>query len=82
MGEVQYFPRLYAEGFPISVSLLQFFRSRLIILVFRSHSTLELTKVNTYGLVYVWKGTDSSLKPLLLAAHQGKPCNPLCLMSL
>ncbi|THH12982.1 hypothetical protein EW146_g7187 [Bondarzewia mesenterica] len=34
------------------------------------HSTLEITKVNTYGLVYVWKGSDASLKPLLLAAHQ------------
>ncbi|KDQ61781.1 hypothetical protein JAAARDRAFT_31262 [Jaapia argillacea MUCL 33604] len=34
------------------------------------HSTLELTKVNTYGLVYVWKGSDASFKPLLLAAHQ------------
>ncbi|KAI0731172.1 carboxypeptidase S [Earliella scabrosa] len=41
------------------------------------HSTLELTKVNTYGLVYVWKGSDSSLKPLLLAAHQDVvPVNP------
>ncbi|KAG0709281.1 hypothetical protein DFH29DRAFT_1027230 [Suillus ampliporus] len=34
------------------------------------HSTLEVTKVNTYGLIYVWKGTDNSLQPLLLAAHQ------------
>ncbi|KAG0709282.1 hypothetical protein DFH29DRAFT_1074996 [Suillus ampliporus] len=34
------------------------------------HSNLELTKVNTYGLLYVWKGSDSVLKPLLLAAHQ------------
>ncbi|THH17842.1 hypothetical protein EW146_g3057 [Bondarzewia mesenterica] len=34
------------------------------------HSHLELIKVNTYGLVYVWKGSDESLKPLLLAAHQ------------
>ncbi|KAG2066244.1 carboxypeptidase S [Suillus decipiens] len=34
------------------------------------HSNLELTKVNTYGLLYVWKGSDSTLKPLLLAAHQ------------
>jgi Gly-Xaa carboxypeptidase len=34
------------------------------------HSNLELTKVNTYGLLYVWKGSDSDLKPLLLAAHQ------------
>ncbi|KAG1788203.1 uncharacterized protein HD556DRAFT_1434081 [Suillus plorans] len=35
-----------------------------------SHSNLELTKVNTYGLLYVWKGSDSALMPLLLAAHQ------------
>lgn len=34
------------------------------------HSNLELTKVNTYGLLYVWKGSNSALKPLLLAAHQ------------
>lgn len=34
------------------------------------HSNLELTKVNKYGLLYVWKGSDSALKPLLLAAHQ------------
>ncbi|OBZ74012.1 Carboxypeptidase S [Grifola frondosa] len=41
------------------------------------HATLELTKVNTYGLVYVWKGSDVSLKPLLLAAHQDVvPVNP------
>ncbi|KAI0741917.1 carboxypeptidase S [Daedaleopsis nitida] len=35
-----------------------------------THTTLQLTKVNTYGLVYLWKGSDSSLKPLLLTAHQ------------
>ncbi|OCH93649.1 carboxypeptidase S [Obba rivulosa] len=41
------------------------------------HSTLELTKVNTYGLVYLWKGSDESLKPLLLTAHQDVvPVNP------
>ncbi|KAI0792112.1 carboxypeptidase S [Abortiporus biennis] len=41
------------------------------------HATLSLTKVNTYGLVYEWKGTDESLKPLLLAAHQDVvPVNP------
>ncbi|KAL1941154.1 hypothetical protein VTO73DRAFT_7366 [Trametes versicolor] len=41
------------------------------------HSTLKLTKVNTYGLVYVWEGSDSDLKPLLLAAHQDVvPVNP------
>ena len=36
------------------------------------HTSLDLTKVNTYGLVYRWEGSDSTLKPLLLAAHQGK----------
>ncbi|KAJ7180527.1 hypothetical protein C8R46DRAFT_1210873 [Mycena filopes] len=34
------------------------------------HSTLTLTKVNTYGLLYEWTGSDKSLKPVLLAAHQ------------
>ncbi|KZV66012.1 carboxypeptidase S [Peniophora sp. CONT] len=34
------------------------------------HSTLKLTKVNTWGLVYEWKGTDANSKPLLLTAHQ------------
>ena len=38
-----------------------------------SHANLRLTKVNTYGLYYEWKGLDASLKPLLLAAHQGEP---------
>ncbi|KAF9262223.1 carboxypeptidase S [Marasmius fiardii PR-910] len=34
------------------------------------HSKLILTKHNTYGLLYEWKGSDSSLKPLLIMAHQ------------
>ncbi|KAH9000506.1 carboxypeptidase S [Lactarius akahatsu] len=42
--------------------------------IFRSfpliHETLTLTKVNTYGLLYEWKGSAHGLKPLLLAAHQ------------
>jgi len=37
-----------------------------------SHATLEKTNVNTYGLVYHWKGSDPELKPLLLTAHQGE----------
>ncbi|KZT65622.1 carboxypeptidase S [Daedalea quercina L-15889] len=41
------------------------------------HATLKLTKVNTYGLVYLWKGSDDTLKPLLLTAHQDVvPVNP------
>jgi len=35
-----------------------------------THETLTLANVNTYGLLYEWKGSDDSLKPLLLAAHQ------------
>jgi Gly-Xaa carboxypeptidase len=36
-----------------------------------------LTKINTYGLVYIWEGSDPSLKPLLLMAHQDVvPVNP------
>ncbi|KAH9987512.1 hypothetical protein BJV77DRAFT_1070481 [Russula vinacea] len=33
-------------------------------------NSLTLIKVNTYGLLYEWKGSDDTLKPLLLAAHQ------------
>ncbi|EIM87284.1 carboxypeptidase S [Stereum hirsutum FP-91666 SS1] len=35
-----------------------------------THATAKLTKVHTYGLVYHWQGSDSSLKPALLTAHQ------------
>lgn len=34
------------------------------------HEHLVLDKINTHGLVYTWKGTDKTLKPVLLAAHQ------------
>ncbi|KAJ6572285.1 carboxypeptidase S [Mycena capillaripes] len=33
------------------------------------HANLELQKVNTYGLIYTWQGSDASLKPLLLMGH-------------
>lgn len=36
----------------------------------RIHDELDLTKINTYGLVYRWEGRDPSLKPVLLTAHQ------------
>ena len=36
-----------------------------------------MTKVNTYGLLYEWKGSDENLKPLLLMGHQDVvPVNP------
>ncbi|KAJ7636725.1 carboxypeptidase S [Roridomyces roridus] len=33
------------------------------------HAAMDLQKVNTYGLVYTWQGSDASLKPLLLMGH-------------
>ena len=34
------------------------------------HQRLKRQTVNHYGLLYEWPGTDASLKPLLLLAHQ------------
>jgi Gly-Xaa carboxypeptidase len=34
------------------------------------HKTLHKETVNKFGLLYTWKGTDESLKPLLAMAHQ------------
>ncbi|CAJ2507502.1 Uu.00g086880.m01.CDS01 [Anthostomella pinea] len=34
------------------------------------HDTLELEKVNTHGLLYTWQGSDESLSPTVLMAHQ------------
>ena len=31
---------------------------------------MELNTVHTFGLVFSLKGSDSSLKPLMLTAHQ------------
>ncbi|KAJ6621388.1 hypothetical protein B0H10DRAFT_1790028 [Mycena sp. CBHHK59/15] len=36
----------------------------------RIYSDLRVTKVNTYGIVIHWQGSEDSLKPFLLAAHQ------------
>lgn len=34
------------------------------------YEKMEVSTVNTYGLVFYWKGSDPSLKPLMLTAHQ------------
>ncbi|KAG8984577.1 hypothetical protein FRB93_006422 [Tulasnella sp. JGI-2019a] len=34
------------------------------------HQELSLFKVNTYGLLYTWQGSDPSLKPIMLMNHQ------------
>lgn len=36
------------------------------------HKHLKKTRINTYGLVYEWTGTDKELKPFMLAGHQGQ----------
>lgn len=36
----------------------------------RIYENAEVVKVNTYGLVYIWKGSDESLKPVMLTGHQ------------
>lgn len=36
----------------------------------RVHDKLELEKIHRHGLLYTWKGSDDSLKPLLMMAHQ------------
>ncbi|KAH8103886.1 carboxypeptidase S [Cristinia sonorae] len=44
------------------------------------HTTLRKTTVNKYALVFHWQGSDSSLKPVLLTAHQDVvPVEPLTL---
>ncbi|KAI9064103.1 carboxypeptidase S [Trametes sanguinea] len=37
----------------------------------RVFKTLNVTKVNTYGIVLHWQGSDASALPVLMAAHQG-----------
>lgn len=34
------------------------------------YEKLEVETVNTYGLVFYWKGSNSKLKPVMLTAHQ------------
>lgn len=33
------------------------------------HQHLQLEKINKFGLVYTWKGTDESKEPIMLTAH-------------
>lgn len=40
--------------------------------LFDSFTSLNVTKVNTYGLVLRWQGSNPSLKPILTTAHQGE----------
>ena len=33
------------------------------------HESLELEKISTYSLLYTWKGSDTSKKPIILMSH-------------
>jgi len=36
----------------------------------RVYAELEITRVNVFGLVFKWSGSDASLKPALMLSHQ------------
>lgn len=36
----------------------------------RVHTSLQLEKINRYGLLYTWVGSNPELEPVLFAAHQ------------
>ncbi|KAJ8456279.1 hypothetical protein ONZ51_g12220 [Trametes cubensis] len=38
----------------------------------RVFETLKVTKVNTYGIVLHWQGSDEAALPVVMAAHQGE----------
>ncbi|QRV91202.1 Gly-Xaa carboxypeptidase [Ceratobasidium sp. AG-Ba] len=46
------------------------FSSHLLETYPKVHATLTQTRINTHALLYYWPGSDSSLKPILLTAHQ------------
>jgi carboxypeptidase PM20D1 len=57
----------YADTDTVPFDQLQAYLQRTFPLV---HQRLKLQKVNRYGLLYEWPGTNPALKPLLLLAHQ------------
>ncbi|KZV71076.1 carboxypeptidase S [Peniophora sp. CONT] len=57
----------------IMLDMHEFLRKRFPLV----HRKLTVHKVNQYGLVYIWRGSDDSLKPLVLTAHMDVvPVNP------
>ncbi|EGN91720.1 hypothetical protein SERLA73DRAFT_173383 [Serpula lacrymans var. lacrymans S7.3] len=74
-GAIRIPTETYDEMQPVGIDprweIFHVFQDYLLEAFPKFHKALKLTKVNTYGLLYEWKGSDASLKPLLLAAHQG-----------
>jgi carboxypeptidase PM20D1 len=58
---------IYAETDSVPFHHLATYLRRTFPLV---HQHLRLQHINHYGLLYEWTGTDPTLKPLLLVAHQ------------
>jgi hypothetical protein len=73
-GAVQIKTESYDDGGPVDQDPRWDIFSHFAAYIKRSfpviHKHLNLKKVNTHGLLYTWQGTDKSLKPLLLLAHQ------------
>ena len=75
MGNRGRVPRISRVAFSDGVSITRYQHGTLDRFSI-SHAYLKRTKVNTYALVYEWKGTEN-VKPLLLAAHiDVVPVNP------
>ena len=74
LGCLRQVPRILGRCLPESASYSNSPppRSSVSHLTCRRFQKLEVIKVNTYGLVLRWQGSDQSLLPVLLAAHQGK----------
>jgi hypothetical protein len=70
VGSVWSIPRIPCQLVPIGVGIVRYISFSNADHL-SSHSTLKVTKVNTWGLVYHFQGSDDTLKPILFAAHQG-----------
>lgn len=79
------FHQYLSQAFPrVSVARSQSMSdwlTKIVFFAYCSHESSQLTKVNTYGLLYVWEGSNKSLKPILLNAHQGVYRCPVTMLS-
>lgn len=57
--------------FPLVCVLQTLWRASHEYSIHLSHKHLLKNTTNLYALVYHWQGSDASLKPILLTAHQG-----------
>lgn len=65
-GQMEKLNKYLEETFPltrVSLSLLGIIEE--LTPLFRRHTAVQLEKVALYGLLYTWKGSDESLKPIV-----------------